>query len=282
VPPARPRLRERSDGAQYASGGRRGIPLSDATSLVTDLQRTAKQLLRVSLRVTTRPARMTPPKTPGSPVKQHFGDGLIDPGYLEPMSHLDFLDQGSLGVFYPWLGTEPPDDEHKERGWIVRSDDWVHVDALEERDTPGVTVNGHFEADRFPEALVGRLPSTTVIALELLPRGSTKVFGLNASTRRYRARTLVADVPLDRLRSSRLTSLTSEYLGLGHWSGIRAGEETWTQAPDGTIQEFELKVGAPSPDARVRLSGGRSIAVSAHWSVTGPNDDRRIRMPMAV
>jgi hypothetical protein len=206
----------------------------------------------------------------------------IDPGYLDPMSQLDFLDQGSLGIFYPWLGTEPPDDEHKERGWIVRSGGWAHVDALEERDTPGVMVNGHFEADRFPEALVGRLPSTTVMALELLPRGSTKVFGLNASTRRYRARTLVAGVPLDRLRSSRLTSLTSEYLGLGHWSGIRAGEETWTQAPDGTIQAFELKVGAPPPDTRLRLSGGRSIAVSAHWSVTGPNDDRRIRMPMAV
>jgi hypothetical protein len=198
------------------------------------------------------------------------------------MSKLGFLDQGSLGIFYPWLGTEPPDDEHKERGWIVRSGGWAHIDALDEHDTPGVMVSGQFEADRFPEALVGRLPSTTVIALELLPRGSTRVFGLNASTRRYRARTLVADAPLDRLRSSRLRSLTSEYLGLGHWSGTRSGEETWTQAPDGTIQAFELKVGAPPPDARVSLSGGRSIAVSAHWSVTGPEDDRRIRMPMTV
>ena len=63
------------------------------------------------------------------------------------MSKLDFLDAGSLGIFYPWPGTEAPDDEHKERGWIARSGDWVHIDALEERDPPGVMLNGRFDDD---------------------------------------------------------------------------------------------------------------------------------------
>ena len=198
------------------------------------------------------------------------------------MSKLDFLDAGSLGIFYPWPGTEAPDDEHKERGWIARSGDWVHIDALEERDPPGVMLNGRFDDDTFPAALVGRLPTTTVVALELLPRGHTMVFGPNASTRRYRARTVVARVPLHRLHSSRLKSLSSEYLGLSHWFGMQAGNETWTQAEDGTIQAFELKVGTPVPDSIASLPGGRSLVLSSKWSVAGPDDDRRVSIPMAV
>ena len=198
------------------------------------------------------------------------------------MSKLDFLEDGALGIFYPWLGTEAPDDEHKERGWIVRSGGWVNIDALEERDPPGVMLDGRFDDDNRPEALVGRLPTTTIVALELLLRGHTKVFGQNASTRRYRARTLVAQVPLHRLRSSRLTSLSSEYLGLSHWSGIQAGTETWTNGEDGTIREFELKLGTTAPDLTARLSGGRRVVISSKWSVLGPDDDRRISIPMTI
>jgi hypothetical protein len=198
------------------------------------------------------------------------------------MSKLDFLEDGSLGIFYPWLGTEAPDDEHKERGWIVRSGDWVHIDALEERDHPGVMLDGRFDDGNRPEALVGRLPTTTIVALELLLRGHTTVFGQNASTRRYRARTVVAQVPLHRLRTSRLTSLSSEYLGLSHWSGIQAGTETWTNSDDGTIRAFELKLGTTAPDLTARLSDGRRLVISSKWSVLGPDDDRRISIPMTI
>lgn len=196
------------------------------------------------------------------------------------MSKLDFLDTGSLGIFYRWRDGEV--EEHEERGWIARSGTWVHIDALDEREPTEMFIGNRRAHETFPSALVGRLPTTTVVALELLPRGQTMVFGQNASTRRYSARTLVADVPLDRLRSSLLKSLSSDYLALGHWSGMREGDETWTNDADGLIESFELKLGRAVPDQVAKLSRHRRLVFTSKWSVLGPADDRRISTPLSI
>jgi hypothetical protein len=192
---------------------------------------------------------------------------------------LDALETGSLGIFYPW-NSDGLDEAGAERGWIVRSGRWINVDALDE--SLGVPSLLSDESTT-PIALLGQLPGTTVLVLELQDRGGSKVLGgERVSTRLYRSRSVAVEVPLSRLRSTNVRALQVQYLSLGRWAGIRTSSEQWQFDDDHRISSFELKLDSEDVSVSAALGSGLRIVLEQTWTVNGPSDDRRITAPISL
>lgn len=189
------------------------------------------------------------------------------------------LEQGSLGVFHRWAHKSLLDGAPNEYGWIVRAGSWVHVDTI--NDDPETQL---FEDDEgggpYPTALLGRLPAATLVALEVQDRGGTVVIaGEQASTRRYRARTVAANVPLARLRSSDVRSMSAHFFGMDMFTRQGRPNEQWDYSPDKRVRGYRLTLDDSTPSMSASLTRGRTLYVSSRWSVGGTEMDRRITVP---
>jgi hypothetical protein len=195
---------------------------------------------------------------------------------------LQILEAGSIGLFHRWANKGLIKDAPVERGWIARSGGWIHVDTIDEGDLPRSIMQR--DGARFdPTALLGQLPNGTVIALEVQDRGGTAVMiGEHVSTQQYRARTVVVDAPLSRLRSSKVRGMRAHFLSLDVFARLPGVQEKWEYSPDSRVTGYQLRLDKDSTERSAPPQRGRKLLLTTVWSVDGPLASRQITVPTSV
>jgi hypothetical protein len=105
--------------------------------------------------------------------------------------------------------------------------------------------------------------------------------GIRASTRHYRAGGVIVGFALTDLNTTRLYSMTAYFPGLTRWSNIRGMVDSVHVGDDHRSRSWTTTVAA-AEEQRSSFSRTHSLTVSTHWSVTGPDDDRRVFAPLEV
>lgn len=186
-------------------------------------------------------------------------------------------ESGRLGFF--WLPNQwPPDlDQDPERGWIRVESRFATIDVLDEDPI------GSFDHDLVqPEAMAAALPTDSLLLLETYQSRASRRFGglPRASSKQYRARTVVGNAPVGELRSPKLLAASANFHGIGRWAGLSASEER-SKMDQGVVKEWTLKL-SESEELSATLSGGRLLEVSTSWRVDGPPDRRTISAPTVI
>jgi hypothetical protein len=194
------------------------------------------------------------------------------------VAELEYLEKGSIGLFWRYSGTLPSDNDTPEYGRLYLDRHRVFLETIDESDQ----WSGPDNTLKTGTAILGQLPTDAVLILGTLSRGNTWMMGGHKiSTQRYAAHSIVGgDVPLDRLRSSKVFSVRALFHSLADWGGIVVSEEHFDYK-DGKFNEFTLKLSAPTA-ATAKLDGARSITIEPKWSVTGPKDRRVASIPIAI
>lgn len=107
------------------------------------------------------------------------------------------------------------------------------------------------------------------------------VGGVRASTRHYRAGGVIVGFNPTRLRTTRLYSMAAYFPGLSWWSSIRGSTDSVEPGDEGRPRSWTTTVAA-ADEQRSSFSRTHSLSLSTHWSVTGPDDDRRVFAPLEV
>jgi hypothetical protein len=191
---------------------------------------------------------------------------------------LDKILSGTIGYFWPTVAALKTTDQEMERGYI-RLNDRGEIEITSLNEDPHVRV-----FDRsvpIPRSITGITEYGGVLALGIAGRGSTMAFGPLASVLRYRAKVLLVDVHPDDLKTAKIKALTLYYSGLGRWAGIGRPDEEFGKDSTGLLKTYSVKLGSDVED-QVSLAGGINLAVSSHWSVTGPTDKRTLSTPTAI
>ncbi|MEU5675384.1 hypothetical protein ABZ749_34855 [Micromonospora sp. NPDC047753] len=186
---------------------------------------------------------------------------------------------GSVGYFSP-LGTLPHDPTTDRPGHIrwVEEEGLFRIDTLlENRNEVRAT-----ESSPVPHTLVGRTSSSGIVATGVLRRNvSHNTARHRVSTATYRATTLMHGLDPGSLTKPGVTEVSIRIPGITNWAGISALTESHTSTDDGRALSYSIEVQAPE-DIVLTLNGGRSLAVSAHWESTGPDDRRLIFAPIEL
>ncbi|MDW3212427.1 MAG: hypothetical protein R8G01_00395 [Ilumatobacteraceae bacterium] len=196
---------------------------------------------------------------------------------------IEILEEGRIGVFYRWADTALVKDADPERGWIIRSGPWVHIDTIDESEVPRSLGLLGDDDEVAPTALLGRVNGGTVVAFELQDRGGTAVIvGEQLSTRQYRARTVAVNAPLSRIRSSGVLQMRVDFASLEVFSRLAVAREEWGYAEDRTVKSYQLTLDNEQADQSASMRRGRRIALGSKWSVGGPMTDRRVSVPTSI
>lgn len=185
------------------------------------------------------------------------------------------LVDGAIGYFWD-LDRQPFLDElTAERGHAQIKDGWVNVDLLEEDvlnfGSPGLP----------PRGLAGALAGRNVFLLEIVGPYGTRRFGSGASSKRYRARTALAGVRLDRIRNSSVLSLRADFPALNWTQLAPLTEKILTTGKRPTVRGWDFSL-RKVPSLQHKLTGGRTLELSAQWSVNGPSGHRIIGSKLGV
>jgi hypothetical protein len=181
---------------------------------------------------------------------------------------------GSLGLF--WTGERDETGPVQLRGYLDRDAGWARLQTLEERDLP------LFPNQPAPEQILGRVPNTSVLLLELPPPSMSRALaGYRASTTTFRARTVVADIPLDRVLSNKVLALQADFLGITHWAGLQPIVTEADHDDVGRVSAYRLALQSHDP-LTVSISGSRTLEVSVDWNVTGSPDAPTVYAPVTI
>lgn len=181
---------------------------------------------------------------------------------------------GSLGLFY--TGEQDETELVTLRGYLDRDAGWARLQTLDEQDAP------LFPGPSAPDQILGRVATTSVLLLEIPPPATSRsLAGQRVSTRTYRARTVVADVPVDRLLTNRVSLLQADFLGITHWAGLQPVFTESDHDDAGRVTGYRLALSSQEP-LTVAITRSRTLELSVDWSVTGSPDTPSVYAPVTV
>jgi hypothetical protein len=105
--------------------------------------------------------------------------------------------------------------------------------------------------------------------------------GVRASTRHYRAGGVIVGFAPPDLNTTRIYSMNAYFPGLTWWSNVRGNADSAHRGGDGRPRSWTTTVAA-AEEQRSSLSRTHALALSTHWSVSGPDDDRRVFAPLEI
>ncbi|MEU8209995.1 hypothetical protein AB0B85_12455 [Micromonospora sp. NPDC049044] len=186
---------------------------------------------------------------------------------------------GTIGWFWPWYEKPRRISAEPERGYIrLIAPDTVELTALDEdafRDDGGEHIPR-------PRLITGATERGGLLMLDVKGVGlKTRMGGSAASVRHYRARTLLANAPIEDIRSERLRSLSAHFFGISRWFGLTGARESVSRDQEGRLTGFTVRVES-QPEASIRIPGGREVAISPYWSTRGSADRRTINAPVEL
>jgi hypothetical protein len=194
----------------------------------------------------------------------------------------DALKDGSLG--YSWtVPDETADlDTAPDRGYVHTDGGWLKLELLDEEDElTSFRTWASGKPRKSPEALVGMLPEDAAVFLEVRGPWHTQRFGPRASSKTLLARTAIGGVPLDRLRTVRLTELQADFPGIDYWAGLSASTEKWTESESGRLESWSVTL-TGSERLESSLRSTRTLHVSTTWRVEGPMPRRLVSIPVTI
>ncbi|WP_156517753.1 HEPN domain-containing protein [Rhodococcus sp. LB1] len=164
-------------------------------------------------------------------------------------------------------------------GYVRLENDVLAVHALKPRNA---TLRDWNNVQQLPEAIVAATEQSGSIFFDVVGVRDKDIVGATrASTRHYRTRGAVVGFRVDELRSIKIRRMTAYFPGLTRWSGMSGATHRHEVGADGRPTSWSTTVRA-APDREAKLSAGRKLVISTHWSVTGADDDRRIFTPFSV
>lgn len=189
------------------------------------------------------------------------------------------LDVGSLGFFWPIEAATNLDlDSDPLRGHLRKVGHWAVLEALEE-DVEAAWLRYNPASH---DAVAGVLVDHSVMLLEVQSGGHIHNFGgFKASVQRHEARTVLNHIPLDRLRSEKLTAMQARFLGISHWAGMSAVTEKFEHDQHGRGKAWSVRVESTS-SASARLRGGGILTIEPHWRTEGRAEYRTVTAPIAI
>jgi hypothetical protein len=136
--------------------------------------------------------------------------------------NVKLVHDGTIGFFWPGASRARSLRRAPERGYVRRGDDgMLHLAVLDESNLWHTEVDPHL-----PSLITGMTEAGGIVLLDIAGAGRTTRFGGSAaSAKRYRARTLVAGVDVDRIRSGRVGSMSAHFFGISSWFGLTTVEE---------------------------------------------------------
>ncbi|MEV4838249.1 hypothetical protein AB0K05_27315 [Nonomuraea sp. NPDC049486] len=186
--------------------------------------------------------------------------------------------EGSLGFFWPFTKKVPSLNGDPERGYVRRDGGWLLIETLDENIRKKYSQR---KAEGTPEAIAALMPEKSALFLEVIGSGWTTRSGYRASSKRYRARTMIGDIPFDRLKSARVTCVEARFHGVSDWAGVSAAKESVTHGDDGRPKSWTFTLGATEPESR-KISHGREVVLSTTWQVGGDQDRRIASAPVTL
>jgi hypothetical protein len=196
----------------------------------------------------------------------------------ESMGTLTELTDGTVGYFWPDLGGTDNSADALAGHARLGPDGQLLVDVLSPltEDRPLFT-----EPGRVPHSLLAATSVGGALFLDVGGVGHQNVFGgSRPNTRHYRCGAVVF-VPVHRVRSHNLRSVTAFFPGVGRWAGLSAATETPERKEDGRLKSWSVKLESAG-DLTERLPGGKTLSLSTHWEVEGPVDRRILYAPVSL
>jgi hypothetical protein len=191
---------------------------------------------------------------------------------------LEWLMDGSVGRFWPIVDGEFDLEAEPIHGFLRLQGDNAALDVLDDRPIERWTST----PEQIPQGFLGSLAESAVLLLEAEDVSwRTQIGNAKASSGRYHVRTVVLDIPFDRVRSQKLYEMQADFLGIGRLVGLRVIREEAEVAADGRTRSVTISLGK-STESVVRLPRGRELFLTTGWSVLGPEDDRRVLGPVSI
>ncbi|MFC3736967.1 ApeA N-terminal domain 1-containing protein [Paractinoplanes deccanensis] len=185
---------------------------------------------------------------------------------------------GVMGWFWPGFDGPKDTDSDYERGYLsLTAPDTFELKTLDE-DSFRDELLSHLP---YPRLITGSTEHGTVLLLDFKGAGQKIRMGGAASARHYRGRTILRDVPIEKIRSERLKSISAHFFGISSWFGLSTSVESLGHRDDGKLKSFTIAVES-QPEQSIRLSGGRELVLSAHWYTRGSTDKRIIHAPVEL
>jgi len=187
------------------------------------------------------------------------------------------IHDGGIGFF--WINGERLQKTRRpsESGYIRLGDrNLIEVATLNENP------NGAGVDPPVPRSITAATEHGGLILLSIARhRGSLAFGGGHASVHRYWARSLIAGVHPDDLRSDRVFELKLLFPSVHRWAGLTAATERFQSDKDSRLAGYSVELSSPE-GLTVQLSPTLQLTIAAHWSVTGPTDRRILYTPTSI
>ncbi|MFI2297177.1 hypothetical protein [Isoptericola sp. NPDC019571] len=187
----------------------------------------------------------------------------------------DLMD-GSIGRFWADVGHLGSCEESMP-GFVRLADDGDHL-LLDLLAPGGVPAESRFP---LPRSITATTSAGGALFLDVRGvRGASTLGGYRVATRTYRAGAVVFGVQLPDLLSDEFREVTAFFPGVGRWAGLAGSKATPTTDEQGRMTGFSLSTQAATTQSE-QLGRGRTLGMSTHWEVQGPEDRQTLYAPVS-
>jgi hypothetical protein len=164
----------------------------------------------------------------------------------------------------------------------LKDDGLLHIETLTSLELVRSLYASSTATREIPRAIYGSTKPAGAVFYDVAGLSSNNIIGgVRASSAAYRLRSVLCGVNLRNVASDKLTRMLITFPKVTFWSGI-GGVVTKVEKDElGRSQSVDAKLrSAKVISAPVRR--GIKLSFSSHWSITGPDDVRVLKNPLAV
>jgi ApeA N-terminal domain 1 len=195
---------------------------------------------------------------------------------------LQELMDGTTGHFWTEIGAVLNLEEAANGHVELKDDALFHIETLTSLELVRSLYASSTATREIPRAIYGSTKPAGAVFYDIAGLSSNNIIGgVRASSAAYRVRSVLCGVNLRNVASDKLTRMLVTFPKVMFWSGIGGVSTTVGKDEFGRSQSVDAKLrSAKAISAPVRR--GIKISFSSHWSITGPDDVRVLKNPLAV
>ncbi|GAB4969265.1 hypothetical protein MAHJHV53_28610 [Mycobacterium avium subsp. hominissuis] len=164
----------------------------------------------------------------------------------------------------------------------LRDDGLLHIETLTSLELVRSMYASATATREIPRAIYGSTKPAGAVFYDVAGMSSSNIIGgVRASSAAYRLRSVLCGVNLRNVASDKLTRMLVTFPKVTFWSGI-GGVATKIEKDElGRSQSVDVKLRS-AKDISGPMRRGIKLSFSSHWSITGPDDVRMLKNPLAV
>lgn len=197
------------------------------------------------------------------------------------MADLDDILKGTIGEFWPFEKRLRRDQDSSFDGYLFQEQNSLRVDAVDHRTT--LERFGEETTPQCPDHLIGSTAYGGVLLTNSTGRGSSSTFGGSKASRyNFRYKSIISGVRIDDLLSANVYAILATFPDGLSWGQIPAMTVQFGRHDGGKLKSATIQVGVDHQPSIGRLNGGLKLEISPQWSVSGPDEDKRVRTALGV